>query len=349
MRRKGSALDQPSSPARGTEARTGVLELPSDDRVPLVQLEGQISVRTNPLGVVGVHHRLGRGTNRDRLLEVRLTSAGDPRDLGRETLDVVLLPLEHLGRHKHGEVGVLHAELLAGGASRQILRHAPDRRGKRGHVHSRVEPVLDLLPDAVTRRLEDVAPRDIVVVEHLTLDQHLGVPFSKVGLTLFDRNSELDPRLALELATCGRVLLDGRSGLGLLLDDGGLGGRSAIVSDGDGEGEHTYAVRSLIPNSSSTTAAPSALSPSMTVDHCDGESCIVAAGSVGEGTRSVCSASVEDVRIKVVAASVGGSDKGDAAPVSPRVTSREETWTDPPPACVRSSPQPCRRQSRACP
>jgi hypothetical protein len=37
---------------------------------------------------------------------------GDPSDLSGKALDVVLLLLQVLGGHKHGEVGVLHSEFL---------------------------------------------------------------------------------------------------------------------------------------------------------------------------------------------------------------------------------------------
>jgi hypothetical protein len=53
----------------GTKERLRVLELPSNDGVPLVELEGQVSVTTDPLGVVRVHDGLGRGTDGNLLLE----------------------------------------------------------------------------------------------------------------------------------------------------------------------------------------------------------------------------------------------------------------------------------------
>jgi hypothetical protein len=37
---------------RKKSGRTRVLELPSDDRVPLVESKGKVSVRLNPLGIV---------------------------------------------------------------------------------------------------------------------------------------------------------------------------------------------------------------------------------------------------------------------------------------------------------
>lgn len=86
--------------------RTGVLELPTNHRVPLVELERKIAVGADPLnaqgnerdeerdqlrlleqlkrkrahlGVVGVHDRLGGRTNSDRLLEVRLAAVDGGR------------------------------------------------------------------------------------------------------------------------------------------------------------------------------------------------------------------------------------------------------------------------------
>lgn len=41
----------------GTEERLRVLEFPSDDRVPLVELEREVSVRVDPLGVVWRQNR----------------------------------------------------------------------------------------------------------------------------------------------------------------------------------------------------------------------------------------------------------------------------------------------------
>lgn len=52
-----------------SEERLGVLELPTDDGVPLVELEGQVTVTSDPLGVVGVHDSLRRGTDSDLLLQ----------------------------------------------------------------------------------------------------------------------------------------------------------------------------------------------------------------------------------------------------------------------------------------
>lgn len=145
----------------------GVLELPSHNRVPLVELERQVSVRSHPLGVVGVHDGLGGGSNGDGLLEVGVTGLGDPRDLRGKTLDVVLLLLQNSGRHKHGEVGVLDAQLL----------------------DLDVEPLLDLLPHKVGGGSHDVAAGHVVVVQHLSLGDNLLVPSGEVVL-LVDGDSD---------------------------------------------------------------------------------------------------------------------------------------------------------------
>jgi hypothetical protein len=63
-------------PKKLTSAQEGLrmFEFPSDDRVPLVETEGKITVRTDPLGVVGVHDRFGSGTNGNVLLKLVLAT-----------------------------------------------------------------------------------------------------------------------------------------------------------------------------------------------------------------------------------------------------------------------------------
>ena len=97
---------------RAKKTRTGILEFPSHDAVPLVQLEREVTVALDPLGVVRVHCRLGRRADGDGLLELGRACAGDPGHLGGEALDVVLFALEHLRGNEHGEVGILDTERL---------------------------------------------------------------------------------------------------------------------------------------------------------------------------------------------------------------------------------------------
>ena len=109
------------------------------------QQQQQLGGQRSGGGASGTPGRTRGGADGDGLLEVRLARLGDPRDHGREALDVVLLGLERLLRDKHREVAALD----------------PDR------LDLLVEELLDLLPDAKRPRLEDVAPRDVVVVDHV--------------------------------------------------------------------------------------------------------------------------------------------------------------------------------------
>ena len=79
---------------------------------------------------------------------------------------MVLLLLETRVRDEHREVTVLHAELLdlvvepVYGKPRCLVSHCPRH-------------TLDRLPDGVRPRSQNVTTRDVVVVEHLSLDQDL--------------------------------------------------------------------------------------------------------------------------------------------------------------------------------
>lgn len=69
--------------SRCTGGRTRVLELPSNDITPLVQLQWQISVRLNPLGVVyksaQVRFRASSLQGYITVSEVGLTAIGSSR------------------------------------------------------------------------------------------------------------------------------------------------------------------------------------------------------------------------------------------------------------------------------
>lgn len=53
----------------GSEKRLGVLELPPNNRVPLVQLQRQVTMASDPFGVVRVHNSFRRGTDGNLSLE----------------------------------------------------------------------------------------------------------------------------------------------------------------------------------------------------------------------------------------------------------------------------------------
>lgn len=84
---------------------------------------------------VGVHGGLRGRAHSDRLLQVGLSTFCDPGDLGRETLNVLLLSLKVVRADEDGEVGVADFESL------DLV----------------VEPGFDRLPDGVRGGFEDVA------------------------------------------------------------------------------------------------------------------------------------------------------------------------------------------------
>ncbi len=111
----------------GSNEGSWVLEFPSHDVGPLIQLQGQVTVASDPLLEGWVHDRLTGWTNSDWFSKVTTSALSDPSNLGGETLDVILLQLQCTLSDEEWEVGILHTELL----------------------DLTVEPVLDLLPDLV--------------------------------------------------------------------------------------------------------------------------------------------------------------------------------------------------------
>mmetsp|Transcript_4352 Transcript_4352/g.12346 ORF Transcript_4352/g.12346 Transcript_4352/m.12346 type:complete len:360 (-) Transcript_4352:220-1299(-) len=142
--------------------RRRVAELPSNHVRPLIQSQRKVAVRADPVGIVRVHDRLGRRTNRNRPIQLRLPVLRHPRHLRRESLHMILLRHQRILRDEQGKVRILHAHRL----------DLP------------VKPLLDLVPDRVRPRTKDVAARYVVVRDHLRLDADLRVPLPKVRLLL---------------------------------------------------------------------------------------------------------------------------------------------------------------------
>mmetsp|Transcript_40594 Transcript_40594/g.99693 ORF Transcript_40594/g.99693 Transcript_40594/m.99693 type:complete len:211 (+) Transcript_40594:1340-1972(+) len=120
---------------------------------------------------------------------------------------MILLSLEGLLGHKHREVAPLHAHLL----------------------DLAVKKELDVLPNRVGPRAEDVAAAHVVVVDHLTPGDYIAVPRREV-LLLLGREPELRPALLLLLLLLGRLVptLLGHIPLLLLLLGGGVGGGGGV-------------------------------------------------------------------------------------------------------------------------
>jgi hypothetical protein len=90
-----------------------VLKFPSDDIVPLVQLERKVSVRLDLAGKVRIHGGFTGGTDGNRLLEVRFAALGDPCYLGSETFEMLLFTLEIVGADEDRKVGIADFDGLA--------------------------------------------------------------------------------------------------------------------------------------------------------------------------------------------------------------------------------------------
>mmetsp|Transcript_40359 Transcript_40359/g.96863 ORF Transcript_40359/g.96863 Transcript_40359/m.96863 type:complete len:200 (+) Transcript_40359:955-1554(+) len=124
----------PQELPRADEGR-GLLELPADHRGPLIQLQGQITVRPNPLGESGVHDGFGGWADSDGLSHLRRAVSCDPRHLRGKTLHVVLLRLQRPLGNEQRKIRILHPQLL----------------------DLCVEPLLDLLPNEEGPWSQDVA------------------------------------------------------------------------------------------------------------------------------------------------------------------------------------------------
>ncbi|KAH3664938.1 hypothetical protein OGATHE_003753 [Ogataea polymorpha] len=142
----------------GSEEWLRVLEFPSNHRVPLVELQWQISVRTDPFGIVRIHDGFTCWSDSNWLLQVRRTGSCHPSDLRSKSFDVVLLLLKNSRRHKHREVRV----------------------GDAVSLDFVVKPSLDLLPNSVGRRTQDVTSRHIVIIKHFSLGQDLLIPAREI-------------------------------------------------------------------------------------------------------------------------------------------------------------------------
>lgn len=120
---------------------------------------------------------------------------------------MVLLPLQDLRRDEHGEVGVFDAEFLDLRVEPACMSMSIDwGRG-------RLLRTLDRFPDSIRPWLQDVAPADAVIVQHVCFDEDLvrkvlntlyrlnagpyvGVPRRKINL-LLDADGDLDGALDL--------------------------------------------------------------------------------------------------------------------------------------------------------
>ena len=80
--------------------------LPADDVRPLIDQDGQVAPRLNPLRVQRADDHFGRRPDDERLGELLIAAARHPRDLRRKAFDVLLLLHQQAGRDEEREVRV---------------------------------------------------------------------------------------------------------------------------------------------------------------------------------------------------------------------------------------------------
>ena len=102
-----------------------VFELPPDNITPLVEQQGQVSVRSDPLCKGWVHDSLTGWSDGNWLVQVTLTTLSHPGNLCAKTLNVILFFVECLFSDKHGEVAVLDTDLLKFGVH-ELLNVLPN-------------------------------------------------------------------------------------------------------------------------------------------------------------------------------------------------------------------------------
>ena len=123
----------------GSQKGGGVLELPTHNIAPLVQVQREVTVGPDPLGKERVHNCLRGGADGQGLGQVRGTTTSHPCHLRSETFNVFLLRIECALAGKHREIRVLSAPLL----------------------ELTVKEGLNLLPYAIGPGAQDVTAGDI--------------------------------------------------------------------------------------------------------------------------------------------------------------------------------------------
>mmetsp|Transcript_77439 Transcript_77439/g.185623 ORF Transcript_77439/g.185623 Transcript_77439/m.185623 type:complete len:295 (-) Transcript_77439:581-1465(-) len=142
----------------GAQEGRGLLHLPSDHAAPLVQPDGQVPVRLDPVGVCRVHGGLAGWPDGHGLIDLLVAELGDHRELRGKVVQVVAFLLHVALRDEHWEVAVLYPQEL----------------------DLAVKPPLDLLPEFVRPGPQDEAAFHWVLLDKLTFPDHLCVPLRDV-------------------------------------------------------------------------------------------------------------------------------------------------------------------------
>ena len=105
----------------------------------------------DPFGKRGIDDSLRGGSDGNWLWHLTLSALGHPSDFRSETCDVILFFVQCCLGHKHGEVDILHANLL----------------------EKLISKICDLLPDVERGGTQNVAARDIVILNQFGLCDNL--------------------------------------------------------------------------------------------------------------------------------------------------------------------------------
>ena len=137
---------------------------PAHDAAPLVIQARQVAPAVHDVAPVLAEERLGRRAHTQALRQFLAAAHGDPRALGREALDVVLLLLQQaLGdQHRHGHVLVT------------------------GRLELPVEHLLDVLPDGVAVGAQNEQALDVGIIHKLRLGAHVGEPLGEIHFHIGD-------------------------------------------------------------------------------------------------------------------------------------------------------------------
>jgi len=128
--------------------------LPPHDIGPLVDQDGQIAPRLDPLRIHGADDRFRRRTHDERFFELFAAGTGHVRHLRREPLDVLRLFVQKALRNEQRKVGVDVPRAL----------------------EFAIEGLLDLLPDRVTIGADDHAPFDRRIIRKLRTPHDVEIP-----------------------------------------------------------------------------------------------------------------------------------------------------------------------------
>ena len=140
----------------GSQKGCGVLKFPPHHIGPLVEFEGQIAMRTDPIAKGRVHNRLAGRTDRNGFGQIPITALGDPRHLGSKALHVVLFLFQTILGHKERKVRILHTQLLNLYTQEEAKRNNTiERRAcsilffRLVSTHLDIEPFLNEFPNLV--------------------------------------------------------------------------------------------------------------------------------------------------------------------------------------------------------